>query len=159
MKENWQVHWINYYKILQIDPGAEIEVVKAAYAKLAFKYHPDHNSSPNATEKMRLLNETFDIINDPPKRAAYDANYRQIKDNQTSGSSQTNKDPNTNTQQQWGQQRQKPIIIGVCGRSCSGKGVATEPSLSIRRTSSVAVNPFMGSGIVKCNSPGLVVPR
>ena len=131
MKENWQVHWMDYYKILQIDPGAEIEVVKAAYAKLAFKYHPDHNSSPNATEKMRLLNEAFYIINDPSKREAYDANYRQIKDNQTSGSSQTNKDPNT--QQRWGQQRQKPIIIGVCGRSCSGKGVATEPLASNNR--------------------------
>ena len=123
---------MDYYKILQIDPGAEIEVVKAAYAKLAFKYHPDHNSSPNATEKMRLLNEAFYIINDPSKREAYDANYRQIKDNQTSGSSQTNKDPNT--QQRWGQQRQKPIIIGVCGRSCSGKGVATETLASTNYT-------------------------
>ena len=33
---------------------------------------------------------------------------------------------NANERQRWGQQRQKPFVIGICGRSCSGKGVATE---------------------------------
>ena len=34
----------NYYKILQIDPSAEPEVVQAAYRRLAQKYHPDANA-------------------------------------------------------------------------------------------------------------------
>ena len=83
MKENWQVHWQDYYKILQIDQSAEIEVVKAAYGKLAFKYHPDHNSTPNATEQMSLLNEALDIIRNPLKRKEYDANYQRLKYMQT----------------------------------------------------------------------------
>ena len=84
MKENWQVHWQDYYKILQIDQSAEIEVVKAAYGKLAFKYHPDRNSTPNATEQIRLLNEAFDIISNPSKRKEYDAIYQRLKYIQTS---------------------------------------------------------------------------
>lgn len=109
MKENWQVHWQDYYKILQIDQSAEIEVVKAAYGKLAFKYHPDRNSSSNATGQMILLNEAFDIISNPVKRAVYDANYQQIIEkpikrqtvsNSQTTSSQTYKNQSTYTRRQ-----------------------------------------------------------
>lgn len=64
---------IDYYKILQIDPGAENEVVRAAYRVLSRKYHPD-GSSPEP-ERMRMLNEAHDIIDDPERRARYDLEY------------------------------------------------------------------------------------
>ena len=79
MNENWQVHWQDYYKILQIDQSAEIEVVRAAYGKLAFKYHPDHNNDPNATEQMSLLNEAFDIISNPFKKKGIRCQLSTIK--------------------------------------------------------------------------------
>lgn len=60
------------YQILQIDPAAEQEVVQAAFKRLAFKYHPDKNQSPDANQRMQELNEAYAIIADPGERAAYD---------------------------------------------------------------------------------------
>ncbi|CAG0942391.1 partial Chaperone protein DnaJ, partial [Anaerolineae bacterium] len=62
----------NYYKILQIDPSADPEVVQAAYRRLAQKYHPDANTSSDATRWMQELNEAYEVICDPVKRAAFD---------------------------------------------------------------------------------------
>ena len=69
MKENWEIHWKDYYKILQVQPSAETEVIKAAYERLARKYHPDVNRDSNASQRMKELNEAFEIIGDPEKRS------------------------------------------------------------------------------------------
>ena len=60
------------YQILQIDPAAEQEVVQAAFKRLALKYHPDKNPSPDAHRRMQELNEAYAVIGDPFQRAAYD---------------------------------------------------------------------------------------
>lgn len=60
------------YAILQVHPSAEPEVIEAAFNRLAFKYHPDRNKSPQATEVMKRLNRARDILRDPVKRAEYD---------------------------------------------------------------------------------------
>ena len=62
----------SYYDILQVSIFAEQEVIEAAYKRLAQKYHPDMNSSANATRKMQELNEAHDVLRDPVKRAEYD---------------------------------------------------------------------------------------
>lgn len=62
----------NYYKILQVDPSAEPEVIDAAFRRLARKYHPDVNKAPDAVTRMKDLNEARDILMDPLKRAIYD---------------------------------------------------------------------------------------
>lgn len=77
MKESWEIHWKNYYKILQIDPLAEPEVVKAAYDKLALKYHPDRNKEATSIKRMTDLNEAFEILSHPEKRSRYNAAYLQ----------------------------------------------------------------------------------
>jgi curved DNA-binding protein CbpA len=77
MKESWEVHWKDYYKILQIDPSAEPEVVKAAYDKLARKYHPDINKDANSARRMKDLNEAFEILSQLEKRQRYHAVYMQ----------------------------------------------------------------------------------
>lgn len=77
MKESWEVHWKDYYKILQIDPLAEPEVVKAAFDRLARKYHPDLNKDATSVGRMKDLNEAFEIINHPEKRNRYYAAYLQ----------------------------------------------------------------------------------
>ncbi|MCX6050519.1 MAG: DnaJ domain-containing protein [Chloroflexi bacterium] len=65
----------NYYKILQIDPSAEPEMVETAYRRLARKYHPDQNNSADATARMQDLNEAYEILSDVGKRAAYDRDF------------------------------------------------------------------------------------
>ncbi len=82
MKENWETHWKDYYTILQIHPLAELEIVKAAYGRLAHKYHPDHNPNDQqgANEKFKDINEAFEIISNPEKRGQYYVAY-QIKAN------------------------------------------------------------------------------
>lgn len=62
----------DYYTILQVDPRAEPEVIEAAYRRLSRKYHPDVNGRPDAGLRMRELNEAYDVLSDPDRRAAYD---------------------------------------------------------------------------------------
>src|SRR5512139_121294 len=65
----------SYFKVLQIDPDAEPEVVKAAYRALSRKYHPD-GTHPSA-ERMKQLNNAYAVLSTPESRAAYmDGFYR-----------------------------------------------------------------------------------
>ena len=58
------------YEVLQVRPSAEPEVIRAAYRVLARKYHPDLGG--DAT-RMVALNDAWDVLGDPARRAAYDA--------------------------------------------------------------------------------------
>lgn len=62
----------DYYKILQVDPLAEEEVIVAAYRGLARKYHPDVYSGPDAAERMRELNLAYSVVGNADKRRLYD---------------------------------------------------------------------------------------
>lgn len=62
------------YKILQVDPSAEADVIKAAYRVLALKYHPDHNPAEAAADKMKQINHAYETLRDPNKRAEYNTN-------------------------------------------------------------------------------------
>ena len=47
--------------------------IKAAYKKRAKQFHPDlHPDDPKAKAKFQALNEAYDVLNDPEKRAKYD---------------------------------------------------------------------------------------
>jgi curved DNA-binding protein CbpA len=61
---------IDYYKILQVDPEAHPDVVRAAYRVLARVYHPDVEGG--SAERMVALNNAWSIISDEITRAAYD---------------------------------------------------------------------------------------
>jgi len=65
------------YKILQVDPEAEDEVIQAAYRRLAQKYHPDRTSGAEAMERMVSINAAWELIGEPARRAAYDKSVRQ----------------------------------------------------------------------------------
>lgn len=60
------------YKVLQVDPEAEDEVISAAYRRLARKYHPDVAPGFEAIARMSAINAAWAQIGDPGKRAAYD---------------------------------------------------------------------------------------
>ena len=60
------------YKVLQVDPEAEDEVIQAAYRRLAQKYHPDVAGGPEAAARMAAINGAWEILRDPRRRASFD---------------------------------------------------------------------------------------
>ncbi len=63
----------DYYELLGVQKGADDKVIKAAYRKLAMQYHPDRNPGCHESEsKFKAINEAYDCLKDPQKRAAYD---------------------------------------------------------------------------------------
>ena len=60
------------YKVLQVLPSAEQEVLRAAFRALALKYHPDHDESSRAARRMMELNEAYAMVRDPSARAQLD---------------------------------------------------------------------------------------
>lgn len=61
------------YKTLQVDAEADPEVIRAAYRRLALKYHPDGGADPQRGRRMAELNAAWEVLRDPTRRAAYDA--------------------------------------------------------------------------------------
>jgi curved DNA-binding protein CbpA len=64
------------YAVLQVVPSAEQEVVNAAFKALALKYHPDHDATRRAAEKMAELNRAYGLVRDPATRATHDRTRR-----------------------------------------------------------------------------------
>ena len=64
------------YAVLQIVPTADQEVVHAAFKALALKYHPDHDATRRASEKMAELNRAYALLRDVQGRAAHDRSRR-----------------------------------------------------------------------------------
>jgi len=63
----------NYYSLLGLAPTATLPEIKSAYRAAIAKYHPDVNPAPNAESLTKILNEAWSILQDPAKRAEYDA--------------------------------------------------------------------------------------
>ena len=65
--------FIDYYKILGVDRNIPQKDVRAAYRKRAKLFHPDlHPNDPKAKAKFQALNEAYEVIGNPDKRAKYD---------------------------------------------------------------------------------------
>jgi len=62
----------DYYEILGVSRNATKEEIKRAYRKLALKYHPDRNKSPEAEEKFKEISEAYAVLSDDEKRRQYD---------------------------------------------------------------------------------------
>lgn len=63
----------DYYEILGVQKSADDAALKAAFRKLAMQHHPDKNPGDKQAElKFKELNEAYQVLSDPQKRAAYD---------------------------------------------------------------------------------------
>jgi curved DNA-binding protein len=62
----------DYYKILGVEPDADDKAIKAAYRKLARKYHPDVSAEENAEAQFKEVSEAYEVLKDKEKRAEYD---------------------------------------------------------------------------------------
>jgi len=77
------VEYKDYYRILGVERGADASAIKAAYRKMARKYHPDVSKEKDAEERFKDLQEAYEVLKDPEKRATYDqlgANWRPGQD-------------------------------------------------------------------------------
>lgn len=62
----------DYYRILEIEPESDIEVIKRAFRRQASKYHPDVNHRPDASEKFEAVVEAFDVLSNEQRRRQFD---------------------------------------------------------------------------------------
>ena len=63
----------DYYEILGVSKSATLDEIKAAYRKLALKYHPDRNpDNKEAEEKFKEAAEAYEMLSDTQKRQQYD---------------------------------------------------------------------------------------
>ncbi|MDA0988294.1 MAG: DnaJ domain-containing protein [Chloroflexi bacterium] len=60
------------YETLGVSRGASQEVVRTAFRRLALRYHPDRNKSPDASEKFREISAAYQVISNSQRRAEYD---------------------------------------------------------------------------------------
>jgi molecular chaperone DnaJ len=76
----------DYYEILGVQKGADEKALKSAYYKQAKKLHPDNNPGDKAAEaKFKEVNEAYDVLKDPQKKAAYDRFGHQAFENGMGG--------------------------------------------------------------------------
>src|SRR6476620_3365441 len=67
----------SHYDVLQVSPHANSIVLQAAYRALARSNHPDLSDDPRALQRMREINDAYDLLSDPRKRAMYDLQINQ----------------------------------------------------------------------------------
>jgi curved DNA-binding protein CbpA len=70
--------FVDLYDVLQVSPSAEAETIQRVFRLLAQRYHPDNAETGNDNVFQQLL-RAYDVLHDPVKRAAYDAQYRSQK--------------------------------------------------------------------------------
>lgn len=96
----------DYYKILEVNKKSSADEIKKSYRKLAMKYHPDTNHTPEAEAKFKDIQEAYEVLKDPDKRAKYDRLGSNWNKHRTTGGSSQDFDWSQWASQQQGSRRQ-----------------------------------------------------
>jgi molecular chaperone DnaJ len=62
----------DYYEVLDVPRNASADDIKRAFRRLAMQYHPDRNAEDGAEQRFKEINEAYEILSDPERRANYD---------------------------------------------------------------------------------------
>ena len=63
----------DFYELLGVQRGADDAAIKAAYRRMAKEHHPDRKNGCKESEaRFKAINQAYDVLKDPQKRAAYD---------------------------------------------------------------------------------------
>ena len=87
----------NFYEILEVSVDSSTAQIKAAYRKLARKYHPDINKSPDAIEKFKKISQAYETLSNPQTREQYNILNGIFKPEKTKTSSQKAEEEYKNT--------------------------------------------------------------
>ena len=99
---------MNLYDVLEVSSNASKEVITGAYKILARRYHPDRNQgidNKRFEEKMKELNNAYEILSDEFKRAEYDLSIKQHHRNQAEPKPQPQPQPRPQSQSSREQER------------------------------------------------------
>lgn len=79
-----------YYDVLQVNPNADPEVIKAAYRSLAQRFHPDKNpGNPDVEQYFKIISRAYEVLSDSAKREGYDATLIKNESNQADANAAT----------------------------------------------------------------------
>jgi curved DNA-binding protein CbpA len=70
----------NYYQVLQVDVHADADIIATVHRRLAQRYHPDLDPSPEASVRMLEINQAYDVLKSAEQRANYDAELTRRRD-------------------------------------------------------------------------------
>jgi len=73
-----QDRYVDYYEDLQVSPNADLETIERVYRLLAKRYHPDNSVTGNS-DKFSIITTAYRVLSDAEKRAAFDAKYRDAR--------------------------------------------------------------------------------
>ena len=79
------MEFIDYYAVLGVPKTATKEAIDSAYRRQARAYHPDVSKAKDAEEKFKQINEAYEVLKDPAKRAHYDRYGSAWKEAQRQG--------------------------------------------------------------------------
>lgn len=71
----------DHYEVLQVSPRADRETIERVFRLLARRYHPDNRETGDA-ERFTVLVDAYRVLADPEQRAAYDAQYDNVRESQ-----------------------------------------------------------------------------
>ena len=138
----------DYYNLLGIPKNAADKDVKAAYRRLARKYHPDVNPGDKSAEaRFKEINEAFEVLSDPDKRKKFDQ-Y---------GSDSENAEAFARARQQSQQQAQRQS--GSFNRGARGAPFTTNEAQDMGDLNEVFESLFRGMGGSGTRTGGRRAPR